>query len=73
VAASEQQVIGYILAGDWEFFSQWGIFKVMIDQLPQLVYQGQQITVANSFQYGPICIDRSRACHQLSQMTEAAR
>jgi hypothetical protein len=59
VAASEQQIIGYLLAGDWDFFAQWGIFKVMIDRLPQLNYQGQQITVANSFQYGPICVDRS--------------
>jgi hypothetical protein len=59
VATSEQQVSGYLLAGDWDFFAQWAIFKVMIDRLPQLIYQGQQITVANSFQYGPICIDRS--------------
>jgi hypothetical protein len=59
VAASEQQIIGYLLAGDWDFFAQWAIFKVMIDRLPQLIYQGQQITIANSFQYGPICIDRS--------------
>ncbi len=59
VAASEQQIIGYLLAGDWGFFSQWAIFKVMIDRLPRLSYQGQKITVDNSFQYGPICIDRS--------------
>jgi hypothetical protein len=59
VAANEQQIIGYLLAGDWAFFSQWAIFKVMIDRLPQLIYQGQQITVENSFQYGPICIDQS--------------
>lgn len=58
VAASEQQIIGYLLAGDWEFFSQWAIFKVMIDRLPQLSYQNREITVDNSFQYGPICIDR---------------
>ena len=59
VAASEQKIIGYLLAGDWEFFSQWAIFKVMIDRLPKLSYEGQQITVDNSFQYGPICVDRS--------------
>ncbi len=59
VAASEQQVIGYLLAGDWEFFSQWAIFKVMIDRLPQLSYRDREITVDNSFQYGPICVDRS--------------
>ena len=59
VAVSEQQIIGYLLAGDWAFFSQWAIFKVMIDRMPLLKFQGQQITVANSFQYGPICVDRS--------------
>lgn len=59
VAASEQQIIGYILAGNWEFFSQWGIFKVMIDRLPKLRFKNREITVDNSFQYGPICIDRS--------------
>jgi hypothetical protein len=59
VAASEQQIIGYLLAGDWEFFSQWGIFKVMIDRMPKLKFQDRAITIENSFQYGPICVDRS--------------
>lgn len=59
VAASEQQVIGYLLAGDWNFFSQWGIFKVMIDRLSNLRFEGQVLTIENSFQYGPICVDRS--------------
>ena len=60
VAANEPRIIGYLLAGDWEFFSQWAIFKVMIDRLPQLSYQGQQVTVDNSFQYGPVCVDYLR-------------
>jgi hypothetical protein len=59
VAASEQQIIGYLLAGEWEFFSQWGIFKVMIDRMPKLKFQDRAITIENSFQYGPICVDRS--------------
>jgi sulfur transfer complex TusBCD TusB component (DsrH family) len=59
VAASEQQIIGYLLAGDWTFFSQWAIFKVMIDRMPLLKFQDREITVDNSFQYGPICIDRA--------------
>jgi hypothetical protein len=59
VAASEQQIIGYLLAGDWDFFSQWGIFKVMIDRMPKLKFQDRAITIENSFQYGPICVDRS--------------
>jgi hypothetical protein len=59
VAERDRQIVGYLLGGDWEFFSQWAIFKVMIDRLPQLIFQNREITVDNSFQYGPICIDRS--------------
>ncbi len=59
VAENAGQITGYLLAGDWDFFTQWAIFKVMIARLPQLSYQDQQITVANSFQYGPICVDQS--------------
>jgi hypothetical protein len=59
VAESEGQIMGYILAGDWDFFSQWGIFRAMIARLPELRFQGREITVKNSFQYGPICIDRA--------------
>jgi hypothetical protein len=58
VAECEGQIGGYLLAGDWEFFSRWDIFKVMISRLPELRFQGREITVDNSFQYGPICIDQ---------------
>ena len=58
VAESEGRVVGYLLAADWIFFSQWEIFRVMVDRLPDLRFQGEKITVDRSFQYGPICIDR---------------
>jgi hypothetical protein len=57
VVEDRGEIFGYLLAGDWNFFSQWGIFNVMIDRLPKLSFQNQAITVDNSFQYGPICID----------------
>jgi hypothetical protein len=59
VVENEGQILGYLLAGDWEFFSQWEIFRVMISRLPKLRLQNREITVDNSFQYGPICIDIS--------------
>jgi hypothetical protein len=59
VAESEGAVMGYLLAGDWDFFSQWEIFRLMISRLPELRFRGEQITVDRSFQYGPICIDRA--------------
>jgi hypothetical protein len=59
VAEEAGTIVGYLLAGDWQFFSQWEIFEVMMARLPELRFQEQEITVDRSFQYGPICIDRS--------------
>ncbi|WP_310426889.1 hypothetical protein [Chamaesiphon sp. VAR_48_metabat_135_sub] len=61
VAEREGTIVGYVLAADWEFFSQWEIFRVMISRLPELRFQDRKITINNSFQYGPVCIDRSVA------------
>ena len=69
VAESERQIIGYLLAGDWEFFSKWGIFKVMIDRMSKLKFRKQSITVDHSFQYGPICIDQSSRGSQIFRKT----
>jgi hypothetical protein len=57
----EQQgvVAGYALAGSWNFFSQWPIFPHMVARFPLLEFQGSKITIDNSFQYGPVCIDRT--------------
>lgn len=59
IAEKEHKIVGYLLAGDWEFFSQWEIFGVMMLRLPAVRFRGEEITVDSSFQYGPICIDRS--------------
>jgi hypothetical protein len=59
IAEDDGKIVGYLLAGDWNFFSQWEIFRVMISHLPKLNFQGQEITIDNSFQYGPVCIDRT--------------
>jgi hypothetical protein len=59
VVAWEGQIVGYLLAGDWKFFSQWEIFRLMISRLPELRFQGREIAIESSFQYGPICLDRS--------------
>lgn len=59
VAESDGKIVGYLLANTWDFFSQWEIFRLMIQRLPELKFQGKNIEVERSFQYGPICIDRS--------------
>jgi hypothetical protein len=58
VAENAGQIVGYLLAADWVFFSQWEIFRLMVDRLPNVRFNGKEVTVDRSFQYGPICIDR---------------
>jgi hypothetical protein len=59
VAENDDRIVAYLLAGDWEFFSQWEIFRVILDRLPRLTFQDRSIPIDRSFQYGPICLDRS--------------
>ncbi len=74
VVENESNIQGYLLAGNWKFFAQWEIFKVMISRLPNLRFQDREITVNNSFQYGPICIDLSiRGSEVFSQLFESMK
>jgi hypothetical protein len=56
LAKKEEKVIGYAFAGSWAYFSQWKIIEQMGEMLP-IIFENQEITLKNSFQYGPICID----------------
>ncbi|MEE4243858.1 MAG: hypothetical protein V2I33_00515 [Kangiellaceae bacterium] len=51
------QVVAYLMAASWQYWSQWPIYQFMIEQLPKQRYQGIQLSVDNSFQYGPVCVD----------------
>lgn len=60
VAENEQQtIIAYAFAGSWKYFQQWEIFNFMVARFPTLYFNGKEITTENSFQYGPVCIDKS--------------
>lgn len=74
VGESQGMVVGYALAGNWDFFSQWAIFPYMISRFSQLKFQGIPITVTNTFQYGPVCIDRTlRGSGVFPQLFETMR
>ncbi|WP_234387078.1 GNAT family N-acetyltransferase [Aquimarina sp. Aq78] len=51
-------IVAYAFAGNWKYFEQWEIFNVMISRFPKLSFEGYQISTENSFQYGPVCIDK---------------
>lgn len=58
IAKDDGKIIAYIFAESWRFFSQYPIFEYMITLLPELVFLDFKFTESNSFQYGPICIDK---------------
>lgn len=55
----EDVIIAYAFAGSWKYFEQWEIFNFMVSRFPELSFNGNEITTENSFQYGPVCIDKS--------------
>ncbi|MDD3341964.1 MAG: GNAT family acetyltransferase [Sulfurospirillaceae bacterium] len=59
IAVKKGEVIGYVMSASWQFWSEWPIFALMIQDLPKLTYLSQNITIDNSYQYGPVCIDKS--------------
>ncbi|MET6989713.1 GNAT family acetyltransferase [Sediminicola arcticus] len=59
VCVNEQEnVIAYVFAGSWAYFSQWEIFNIMTSRFHNISFNNVQITTNNSFQYGPICIQK---------------
>ncbi|WP_375723751.1 GNAT family acetyltransferase [Arcobacter sp. KX21116] len=59
IAVEDDKVLGYVMSASWQFWSKWPMFVHMIKDLPKLNYLGQTLTVNNSYQYGPVCIDKS--------------
>ncbi len=60
VAVNEKNIlIAYAFAASWKYFEQWEIFNVMVSRFPQLTFKNEKITTQNTFQYGPVCIDKN--------------
>ena len=55
VAEEQGKIVGYAMAGTWQFFSRWPIFPFMVSRLGSV--PGGLIIPDKSFQYGPVCID----------------
>jgi hypothetical protein len=55
----EDELVAYVMSASWQYWSQWPIFAYMIEHLYETEFAGQRLTVQNSYQYGPVCIDES--------------
>ena len=58
IAIEGEEVLAYVMSASWEFWSNWEMFRHMITDLPNLSYKGVKLSTENSYQYGPICIDK---------------
>lgn len=59
VFESNGAILAYVMAGSWKFWSRWPLFAHMIKGLPDLNYMGFTLDMKNSYQYGPVCVDKS--------------
>ena len=59
IALNNEEVIAYVMSASWNFWSRWDMFAFMIEDLQNCRYKGVQLSRKNSYQYGPICIDKS--------------
>lgn len=60
VAENENnKIVAYATAASWNFWGQWPLFRYMIKKLPEYSLNGQALSVENSYQYGPVCIEKS--------------
>jgi hypothetical protein len=74
IAKKDGVVVAYAMAASWDFWSVWPMFEFMIKNLPSLEYHGQSLSIENSYQYGPICIDKSvRGTGVLEKVFEFAK
>ena len=74
IACDGEEVIAYAMAASWDYWSAWSLFQHMIKDLPNTKYLGQVLDTENSYQYGPISIDkRYRGTEVLPNLYEFSR
>ena len=58
IAKDGDEVVAYVMSASWEFWSKWPMFAFMVQNLEGKSFKGIAITKNNSYQYGPIAIDK---------------
>ncbi len=58
IVIDDGEVVAYVMSASWQFWSKWAMFAFMIEDLPNIDYFDKDVTVENSYQYGPIAIDK---------------
>lgn len=59
IACLDNKIVAYAMSASWGFWSQWPLFEYMIEHLDDSLLLSENITAENSYQYGPVCVDKS--------------
>ncbi|KAA9001398.1 GNAT family acetyltransferase [Affinibrenneria salicis] len=59
VARDSGRIVAFVFAASWAYWSNWPFFQYMIQRLNDVTYHNEKLSVENSYQYGPICIDKA--------------
>lgn len=74
IACDGAKIVAYAMAASWQFWAKWPLFEKMITDLPNTKYQDKILSVENSYQYGPVCIDKEyRGTEVLPNIFEFSR
>lgn len=59
VTMRENVLVGYAVAAHWDYFDGRPMFELMIRRFEKMAFKGQPISRDNSYQYGPVCVEKS--------------
>lgn len=58
IVVERSKIIAYVMVASWEYWSSWPFFVNMINELHKITYLNLKLNTQNSYQYGPVCIDK---------------
>jgi hypothetical protein len=74
IVRQDGALVAYAMAASWGFWSQWPLFAHMVKGLHELEFLGQPLSTENSYQYGPVCIEKTvRGSGVLERLFDFAR
>lgn len=59
IAKKDGVIVAYIMAASWSFWSTYPVQAYMINELPNYEFNGIRLSTTNSYQYGPVCINKA--------------
>ncbi len=56
---SDGKTVGFAMAASWAYWAEWPLFAYMIEELPKYSMDGTTFNAENTYQYGPVCVEKS--------------